>query len=128
MKFDRPLQAGAIGGHGLIRYTVESYTPGRLIQFRFSGPKGFIGSHRFELEEAAGGKTRLRHVIDMKLQGKAKLTWPLAIRPLHDALVEDALDCAVVFTGRQPPHRSWSWWVRFLRRVMRRGGKRKPRS
>jgi hypothetical protein len=29
MKFDRPLSVGAVGGHGPIRYTVESYQPGR---------------------------------------------------------------------------------------------------
>ena len=52
MKFDRPLEVGAIGGHGPIRYTVESYKPGRYIQFRFIEPTGFLGSHRFEVEMA----------------------------------------------------------------------------
>jgi hypothetical protein len=55
MKFDRPLSVGAVGGHGPIRYTIESYKPGSRIQFRFTEPKGFLGSHRFEVE---GGKVK----------------------------------------------------------------------
>lgn len=120
MKFDRPLSVGAVGGHGPIRYTVTSYEPGARIQFRFTGPTGFIGSHRFEAEALAGGMTRLRHVIEMRLQGMARLTWPLAIRPLHDALIEDAFDRAELYTGGQPAKRSWSPWVKFLRWAMSR--------
>ncbi len=123
MRFDRPLEVGAQGGHGPIRYTVESYAPGHAIAFRFTAPNGFLGSHRFEVEEVAGGKARLRHVIEMRVAGAARLTWPLAIGPLHDALMEDALDRAQACTGSRPPARHWSLWVRFLRRAM--GGRRK---
>jgi hypothetical protein len=45
MRFDRPLQVGAVGGHGSIRYTIEAYAPARSIRFRFTGPPGFIGYH-----------------------------------------------------------------------------------
>jgi hypothetical protein len=121
MKFDRPLSVGAIGGHGPIRYTVESYKPSLHIQFRFTAPEGFQGSHRFEVEAMGGDKTKLRHVIEMQVQGTAWLTWSLAIRPLHDALLEDALDQAEAYTGGRPAKRGWSLWVRFLRRVMSRG-------
>lgn len=127
MKFDRPLSVGAVGGHGPIRYTVESYKPGFYIQFRFTEPKGFLGSHRFEVEMVEGEKTKLRHLIEMRVQGMARLIWPLAIRPLHDALVEDALDRAEVYTGGQPAKRGWSLWVKFLRRVMSRGRSTKRR-
>lgn len=41
-------------------------------------------------------------------------------RPLHDALLEDALDRAEAFAGRQPSTREWSAWVRFVRWGMRR--------
>jgi len=41
MKFDRPLQVGAVGGHGPIRYTVEAYEPGRRIRFRFTAPRSW---------------------------------------------------------------------------------------
>ncbi len=43
MKFDKPLSVNAAGGHGPIRYYVEKYEPGKLVQFHFTGPKGFDG-------------------------------------------------------------------------------------
>src|SRR5712691_9137677 len=64
MRFDRPLQAGAVGGHGPIRYTVESYEPGQAIVFRFTGPKGFIGVHGFAVQELPTG-SRLTHTLSM---------------------------------------------------------------
>jgi hypothetical protein len=120
MKFDRPLSIGASGGHGPIRYFVEAYAPGRNIRFRFTGPKGFLGSHAFEIEEISKDKTKLQHVIDMRVTGWARLKWPLMIRSLHDALLEDALDRAELFVGGQPTPRHWSFWVRLLRKVLRR--------
>jgi hypothetical protein len=120
MKFDRPLSVGAVGGHGPIRYTVESYQPGHCIQFRFTRPQGFLGSHRFEVETLGGEKAKLRHIIEMQVQGMARLSWLLAIRPLHDALIEDALDQAQVYSGGQLAKREWSPWVKFLRHVMSR--------
>lgn len=121
MKFDRPLSVGAVGGHGPIRYTVESYKPGIYLQFRFTEPKGFLGSHRFEVERIEDEKTKLRHIIEMRLAGMAKLSWYVAIRPLHDALLEDALDRAEFYVGKQPAKRDWSLWVKCLTRVMSRG-------
>jgi hypothetical protein len=117
MNFDRPLSVGAIGGHGPIRYIVDSYQPGHRIQFRFTRPKGFVGSHFFEVERVGEEKTRLRHVIEMRIVGLVSLTWPLVFRPLHDALIEDALARAEIYAGRQPTKRNWSPWVKFLRRV-----------
>jgi hypothetical protein len=120
MRFDRPLGVGASGGHGPIRYEVESYTPGRKIQFRFLKPEGFVGVHRFEIESVSPDRTILRHTIEMNAGGKTWLAWLLVIRPLHDALLEDALDRAEQFTGKQLPPRKMSSRVRFLRWVMRR--------
>ena len=60
MRFDGPLAEGANGGHGPIRYTVESYTPGRSVRFRFTGPRGFDGFHGFEVipaDDAPSGFT-----------------------------------------------------------------------
>jgi hypothetical protein len=120
MQFDRPLEVGAAGGHGPIRYVVESYAPGRRIQFRFAEPKGFAGVHRFEIEPAGAGRATLRHVIDMRVAGLTWLVWTIAVRPLHDALMEDALDRAEGVVGGCPPRREWSAWVRFVRWAMRR--------
>ena len=46
MKFDQPLQPGAKGGHGPIRYFVKSYEPGKNVYFEFTAPAGFNVSVR----------------------------------------------------------------------------------
>ena len=125
MKFDRPLGFGAVGGHGPIRYTVESYQPGHTICFRFTEPRGFVGVHRFEMEPTADGKALLRHVIEMQVTGRAFFTW-IVIRPLHDALLEDALDHAEATLGKQMPERKWSCWVKVVRCVIRRRHQKNP--
>lgn len=118
MRFDRPLGAGAAGGHGPVRYTVEAYEPGRSIRFRFTAPRGFNGTHRYEIEPLPAGSTRLRHVLEMRTEGPALLTWPLIFRPMHDALIEDSLDKAGRSLGREPsPPARWSARVRLLRRM-----------
>lgn len=118
IRFDRPLQVGAAGGHGPIRYFVESYEPGHRVQFRFTGPRGFLGFHALEVQEIAPGRTRLRHVLEMETEGPAVLTWPLVFRWLHDALLEDCLDQAEAATGGTSRARRWSPWVRILRSAL----------
>jgi hypothetical protein len=49
--FDRPLAAGAHGGHGLIHYDVERFEPGRCVVFRFARGSGLDGAER-----ATGGR------------------------------------------------------------------------
>ena len=116
MKFDRPLSVGAIGGHGPIRYVVTAYTPGRMIEFRFTWPEGFVGTHSLFVESLGPSHTRLRHLISMRLEGSARLFWPLLFRWLHDALIEDAFDNAEqYFVPNAPKRNHWSWYVRFLR-------------
>ena len=124
MRFDRPLQVGAVGGHGPIRYQVEMYAPGSRVRFRLRSPRGFEGFHGFEVLPAEGTGTTLRHVLDMHARGPAVLTWPLVFGPLHDALVEDCLDTAARELGEAVPSREWSLRVRMLRgafRLLRRG-------
>ena len=117
MRFDRPLAVGAAGGHGPIRYFVEEYRPGQSVLFRFSAPRGFNGTHSFEVEERQGA-TVLRHALEMRAAGRALLSWSLYIRPLHDACVEDCMDRATVSLGiaLERPAR-WSIYVRLLRAV-----------
>jgi hypothetical protein len=120
MAFDKPLRIGARGGHGPIRYLVEEYDPGRRVVFRFTHPVGFIGTHGFWLEPMGKG-CELRHTIDMRVSGSALLTWPLVFRPLHDALLEDALDKVEAdLSDREWLGRGWSPWVRVLRRLLAR--------
>ena len=119
MRFDRPLAVGAIGGHGPVRYSVEEYHPSQSIVFRFSAPRGFNGTHRFEVEERQG-KTVLRHVIEMHTTGMALLSWPLAIRSLHNAAIEDCFDKAAISLKADLPHPArWPFYVRLLRALMR---------
>ncbi|RKT18542.1 polyketide cyclase/dehydrase/lipid transport protein [Streptomyces sp. 1114.5] len=120
MRFDGPLAVGASGGHGPVRYQVVQYLPGRWVRFRFSAPRGFHGFHEFTVDPADGG-SRLRHTIAMRLRGPARLTWPLAFRRLHDALLEEALDRAVRACGgavATPARRSP--YVRLLRLLVHR--------
>ncbi|MBK7661908.1 MAG: SRPBCC family protein [Betaproteobacteria bacterium] len=120
MRLDRPLGPGAAGGHGPIRYTVAAYEPGRKISFRFTAPRGFDGAHWFEVSPEGETGTLLRHTIEMNIAGPALVTWPLVFRPLHDALVEDALAKAQAALGEDPTRVPWSAWVRLLRRALRR--------
>lgn len=92
MIFRKGLTVGAIGGHGPIKYSINTYIPGSLIEFTFVKPDGFKGVHRFEVTEIENNKTELKHTIDMMLSGKGILTWHIAIRWLHDALIEDCFD------------------------------------
>jgi hypothetical protein len=127
MHFDRPLAVGASGGHGPVAYAVEDYRPGQMIQFRFLGPRGFHGHHRFELVSSSESKTLLRHTIDARITGPALITWPVAIRPLHDALLEDALAQAQASLGLTPVLAPWSIWVKLLRWLMF-GGRARPQQ
>lgn len=127
MKFDRPLCVGAQGGHGPIRYTVESYAPGRSIRFRFTGPRGFDGWHGLEVLDATTACTVLEHRLAMRIHGRALLTWPLLYRPLHDALLEDALSSAQAALGEVPRWARWSRYVRLLRRLLTPRTARTPR-
>jgi carbon monoxide dehydrogenase subunit G len=130
MRLNAPLAVGAVGGHGPIRYTVEAYEPGRFVRFRFTGPRGFHGTHAFAVEPAEDAGTRLRHELVMRTGGAARLTWPVVFRPLHDALIEDAFDRAAVAIGQAPMAPAWSPWVRILRvglgRVARRRRQARP--
>lgn len=117
---DRPLTVGAAGGHGPIRYTVDAYEPGAFVRFRFTAPRGFDGWHALEVLDATGVHCVLEHRIEMNVTGLALLTWPLVFRPLHDALVEDALACAQRSLGLVPHTPPWSGHVRLLRWLLRR--------
>jgi hypothetical protein len=116
LRLDRPLGVGARGGHGPIRYTVEAYEPGRLVRFRFDPSLRIDGWHALEVVPESADVTVLRNVAQGRPRGRMRLLWPLAVRWLHDALIENLLDRAerelhgvVARPGR------WSPWVRVLR-------------
>jgi len=125
MYLDRPLGEGATGGHGPIAYRVTRYVPGTLVEFRFLGPRGFDGGHVFEVEPIDAASARVRHTIRAELSGTAVVSWPVAIRHLHDALLEDAFAQAEASLGLVPVVKPWSTWVKVLRLVMG-GGRTTP--
>jgi hypothetical protein len=123
MVLDGGLREGSRGGHGPVRYVVERYEPGRVVAFRFEQAgiaAGLNGHHTFEVLPE-GDATALRHTIDAECGLAAVARWALIIRPLHDALLEDALDKAERSISGDVAHPArWSPWVRTLREMMRR--------
>lgn len=128
MRFERPLGVGAVGCHGPISYVVEEYRPGQMVKFRFTRPRGFNGHHWLEVLSKADHSTVLRHTIRMRVVGIALLSWPLVVRHLHDALLEDALALAQASLGTTPVVHPWSWWVKFLRWAMSGGRARRQQT
>ena len=124
MKFKEGIQAGAKGGHGPIRYSVDKYDPNELIQFRFLKPVGFHGIHKFEITQLTPEKTEVKHTIEMNTVGTGTLLWILGIRSLHNALIEDAFDQLENHFTKDQKSTPWNFWVRFLRNLF---GKRKHR-
>ncbi|MBE1574112.1 SRPBCC family protein [Amycolatopsis roodepoortensis] len=119
LRFDRPLGVGADGGHGPVRYHVESYEPGRSVRFRFTAPRGFDGFHEFTLRTTETGETELAHLMVLRLRHPAWFTYPLLWRPMHDALLEDCLDRAErELTGTVGKPARWSPYVRLLRSLI----------
>lgn len=125
MRLDGPLAVGARGGHGPVRYIVTEYVLGQRVRFDFQSPRGFRGFHAFELDAGTlDQESQLRHRLEMRTSGAALLSWPLLFRPLHDALIEDALDRAAVALGQPARRRPYSIWVRFLRALLKRPARR----
>ena len=123
MVLDRGLAPGSRGGHGLVKYAVAEYVPGRRVEFEF-GPmerlRTFRGRHYFEVLPR-GERVILRHTIDVDTDFATWVQWKLIVEHLHDALLEDAFDKAERKAGLAAPHRSrWPIRVRLLRRMLRR--------
>jgi Protein of unknown function (DUF3995) len=85
--------------------------------FRFDETIGIRGTHGFELYESPDRGCVLRHVLEGESLGAMRIAWPLVVRPLHDALVEDGLDNAVrALDGGQVEKRRLTVRVRLIRR------------
>ena len=120
LRFVRPLGVGAAGGHGPIRYFIEVYKPGQYLCCRFTAPKGFRGTHSFEVRGISAHSALLTHALVMDVAGISRIAWPLLQGPLHDALIEMALDRAEAYVAaKAEPTRRLSnrakWLIRFVR-------------
>ena len=119
MELDRGLVVGSRGGHANVRYHVDSMTPGRSVVFRFEPPTGLDGVHRFDLDPTES-VTMLRHTIDATPTGSMRAVWPLMVRWIHGAVVEDALDNAEAALANNPVQRRRpNGYVRQLVRMIR---------
>ncbi|MEV6910126.1 SRPBCC family protein [Amycolatopsis sp. NPDC051071] len=119
LRFDRPLGVRATGGHGPVRYYVETCEPGKSVRFRFTAPRGFDGFHEFTVRTTEAGETELEHLMVLRLRHPAWCTYPLLWRPMHDALLEDCLDRAErELTGTVGTPARWSPYVRLLRNLI----------
>jgi hypothetical protein len=118
LHLDDGLNPGSAGGHGPMRYAVTEYHPGRRVRFALDPDLG-DGYHELRVEPDAGGVTcRLVHELDARLSGRMRLLWPIAIRPLHEAILGDLLDNAERHaTGAPVAGRPRSPAVRLLRHV-----------
>jgi hypothetical protein len=101
IEFDRPLGPGAEGGHGLTRYGVERYEPGRRVVFRFARTSGLDGIHAFEVEATGAQRSRLTHTLDTRVGWKLLPLHPVLLAA-HEALIEDLLDNAERAGGGSP--------------------------
>ncbi|WP_330179724.1 SRPBCC family protein [Nocardia sp. NBC_01503] len=122
LTMDQPLRVGADGGHGTIRYACTAYEPGRAVEFTFAPSMPFVGAHTFEIVDRGENGCVIRHlVVAQARETRGWLLWTLAIRWLHDAVIEELLDRVATEVGCPPiePAR-WSPWVRMLRRSLDR--------
>jgi hypothetical protein len=118
MELDRPVSVGASGGHGPVRYEVVEHEPGRRVRFEMRPTVGLHGYHELMVEPLGERRCSVRHEVVGHASGSMRFVWPLAVRPLHDAVVEDLLDNGErIGTGGVASPAHWSWWVRCLRRL-----------
>ncbi|MGD7789587.1 DUF2867 domain-containing protein [Propionibacteriaceae bacterium Y1700] len=124
LELDRPLAAGADGGHGPIRYRCDRHEPGRLVRFVLDGEKtGISGWHALTVEDLGDGRCRVRHELEVEPAGALMAAvLPTVIIPIHDAMLEDLLDNAErAVTGSVRTPARWTPWVRMLRAVLGEG-------
>jgi hypothetical protein len=94
IRLGRPVTVGGTSGHGPIAYTVDAFTPGESLWFRFSPASGLDGRHGITIEPQPDGTVLLAHEIDATASGSTRWRWTFMIRAMHDQLVEELLDNA----------------------------------
>jgi hypothetical protein len=120
MRLDRPVAVGVRGRHASIRYEVSAYVPGRRVEFIFDPACGARGTHTFTATPLGADRTLLRHELAARMVGSMRLGWPLAVRWLHDVVLEDLLDRAEDAVGAPPGRRTGRpLGVRLIRGVQR---------
>lgn len=116
IRFEEGVKVGSKGGHGPVGYSIEAYSKGELIRFKFTQPQGFHGIHEFYLNEISEKETEIVHAIKMRTTFWASIQWLIAIRWLHDALIEDAFDKLENHFSIHKRSSTYNFWVRILRK------------
>lgn len=120
---DSGLHVGSRGGHGRVRYTLTAHEPGRLVRFRFARGFALRGLHQFEVLADTlqpGEYTILRHSIEARPMGAGHVLWPVLIKPIHDAAVEEMLDLVEAqLAGSTRSPSGCSPWVRVMASLAR---------
>ncbi|MEU4157260.1 SRPBCC family protein [Actinoplanes sp. NPDC026670] len=115
---DRPLGAGATGGHGSMRYTVTAYQPGLRVRFEFPAGSPLAGFHELWVRAITHERAEMVHILVAQPRGAMLLLWPLADRWVHQALIAELLDNAErAATGRVRRPARRSLWVQLLHTV-----------
>jgi len=128
MVLDRGLAVGSTGGHDDIRYTVTGHEVGRRVELTFGPGCGIVGTHVFEVVDGPSRGCLVRHELHGRSEGSMRLMWPLVVRWVHDAVVEDAFDRVERALGVGPARpATWTPYVRLLRAAHARAGRRQPR-
>lgn len=119
MRLDNHLNIGSKGGHGPIRYEVVDYQENKNVKFKFKEPKGFDGFHEFSIQSVDNHHTKISHTINMKTSLFGTIQWYLAIKWLHDALLEDGMDGIENYFLPMSQHKKTKWnpWVIILRKL-----------
>ncbi len=118
MQFKNGLALGNDGRHGPIVYRIIEHDPNSKIVFQFQKPRGFHGVHQFDFYQLNASETYLKHTIDINTSFIGTIQWLVAIRWLHDALIEDAFD-KIHNHFIDPPRRTpWTFWVKCLRKIL----------
>jgi hypothetical protein len=117
IEFEKSMSVGVAGGHDGIRYTITKYIPGKYLECKFTAPVGFIGSHTFEIIEIDNSTCKISHISRITPKGKIRILWPIIMRPLHDAMLEDLFDNVEIAAGLNPNKKRWSFWVKMLRKL-----------
>ncbi|MCX5232747.1 DUF2867 domain-containing protein [Streptomyces sp. NBC_00233] len=94
MVLDRPLAVGADGGHGRVRYRVTVHEPGRSVRFDTTDEGLGQGFHRIDVEPLGPDRCRITHTLELTMGTRGFVMWKLAIRPVHDTMIEEIFDNA----------------------------------
>lgn len=116
LHLDHGLAIGSPGRHGPISYHVESFAPGRRTRWVFTPDVGLAGYNEFSVREGGPGQAVITDELTGRLHGRMVLVWPVGLRWLHEALINDLFDnIERAATGRVRRPRRHNVWVRTIR-------------